>query len=149
MNDIIVEREIAGVVYKARYLGVGYSLELNNRMANEDSTLQLAEILFEEVLVSPKMEIDDFADVVAFSEVLSFLISVTQGYTGKKKLSNAKLKKRAEDNWALWRLILSNRGFDFQTVFGKPFMTPQDIKEANFALDMQIKAEKEAARKKR
>lgn len=148
MNDIIVEREIDGVIYKARYLGVGFSLSLNERMANENSSLQLAEILFREVLVSPKMEIDDFADVPAFSKVFSFLLSVTNGYTGKK-LSNAKLKRRAEENWALWRLILSNRGFDFQTVFGKSFMTPQDIKEANFALDMQIDAEKKAARKKK
>ena len=44
--------------------------------------------------------------------------------------------------------MLSERGFDFQTVFGKPFMTPQDIEEANIALDMQIEAEKKAAKRK-
>lgn len=38
--------------------------------------------------------------------------------------------------------------FDYQTVFGKPFMTPQDVEEANIALDMQIKADKQAAKKK-
>ena len=45
--------------------------------------------------------------------------------------------------------MLSDRGFDFQTVFGRPYMTPQDVMEANIALDMQIEAEKRAAKKKR
>lgn len=44
---------------------------------------------------------------------------------------------------------MSERGFDFNTVFGRPYMTPLDIEEANMALDMQIKAEKEAAKRKR
>lgn len=147
MNDIIVEQEIDGVIYKARYLGVGYSMSLKDRLIKENSSFQLADILFNEVLVSPKMEIDDFADVTAFSKVFSFLLSVVHGNTGKK-LSNARLKKRAiEENWALWRLVLS--GVSFQAVFGKPFMTLQDIKEANFALDAKLKAEKEAIRKKK
>ena len=38
--------------------------------------------------------------------------------------------------------------FDYQTVFGKPFMTPQDVEEANIALDLQIKADKAAMKKK-
>lgn len=37
---------------------------------------------------------------------------------------------------------------DFQTVFGKPYMTPQDVIEANFALDMMLDAEKKAAKRK-
>lgn len=44
---------------------------------------------------------------------------------------------------------MSDRGFDFQTVFGRPYMTPLDVAEANVALDMQIEVEKRAARKKR
>lgn len=147
MNDIIVEQEIDGVIYKARYLGVGYQMSLNDRMANENSSFQLADILFDEVLVSPKMEIDDFANMTAFSKVFSFLVSVVNGNTGKK-MSNASLKRRAEqENWALWRLVFS--GVSFQAVFGKPFMTLQDVKEANYALDAKIKAEKEAIRKKK
>ena len=43
---------------------------------------------------------------------------------------------------------MSGRGFDYQTVFGKPYMTPQDVEEANAALDLQIEAEKRAAKKK-
>lgn len=49
----------------------------------------------------------------------------------------------------MWRLVLSNRGFDFQTVFGKPYMTPQDVEEANIALDLILAAEKKAVKKKR
>ena len=45
--------------------------------------------------------------------------------------------------------MLSDRGFDFQTVFGKPFMSPNDVMEANYALDMQIEAEKRAAKSKK
>lgn len=43
--------------------------------------------------------------------------------------------------------MLSDRGFDYQTVFGKPYMTPQDVMEANIALDLQLEAEKRAAKK--
>jgi hypothetical protein len=67
----------------------------------------------------------------------------------EKHLSRAQLKQRAKSNWALWRLVLSERGFDYKTVFGRPMMTPQDVAEANYALDMQIEAEKRAAKKKR
>ena len=67
----------------------------------------------------------------------------------ERKLTKTQLRKRAESNWNLWRLVLSDRGFDYQTVFGKPFMSPQDVDEANIALDMQIEAEKRAAKKKR
>lgn len=45
--------------------------------------------------------------------------------------------------------MLSDRGFDFQTVFGRPCMTPQDVAEANIALDMQLEAEKRAAKTKK
>lgn len=48
----------------------------------------------------------------------------------------------------MWRLVVSDRGFDYSTVFGKPYMTPDDIMEANFALDMQYEAERKAIKKK-
>lgn len=44
---------------------------------------------------------------------------------------------------------MAGRDFDFQTVFGKPFMTPEDVEKANIALDLQLEAEKEAVKKKR
>lgn len=39
--------------------------------------------------------------------------------------------------------------FDYQTVFGRPYMTPRDIAEANAALDIQIEEENKAAKRKR
>lgn len=48
----------------------------------------------------------------------------------------------------MWRLVLADRGLDFQTVFGQPYMTPNDVMEANYALDMQIAAEKRATKKR-
>lgn len=50
------------------------------------------------------------------------------------------------NNWNAWRLVMAQRGFDYQTVFY--FMTPQEIDEANIALDIQIEAEKKALKKK-
>lgn len=44
--------------------------------------------------------------------------------------------------------MVCDRGFDYRTVFGKPYMTPQDVEEANIALDLQIEAEKRAMKKK-
>lgn len=44
---------------------------------------------------------------------------------------------------------MSEKGFDYQTVFGKPYMTPQDVLEANIALDLQQESEKKAMKKKR
>lgn len=64
-------------------------------------------------------------------------------------MTQAQLRQRAKSNWNLWRLVLSERGFDYQTVFGRPFMSPNDVMEANYALDMQIEAEKRAAKMKR
>lgn len=43
---------------------------------------------------------------------------------------------------------MSGRGFDWCAVFGKPYMTPQDIEEANIALEIQLEAEKKAMKKK-
>lgn len=43
---------------------------------------------------------------------------------------------------------MSEKGFDYQTVFGKPYMTPQDVLEANIALDIQLEIERKAMKKK-
>ena len=44
------------------------------------------------------------------------------------------LNKRVRENWACWRLILSDCHFDYNTVFFQ--MTPQQIEEANIAIDI-------------
>ncbi len=147
MNNII-GKEIDGVLYKARFMGVAFSIELNEKLENNTASYEIAEILFSEVLVSPKIEIDDFADMETYLRVFDFLLDVASGNFGKP-IRKSRLKKRARDNWSLWRLIFGSDGaIDYQTVFGKSYMTPQDIIEANYALDMKIEAEKKAARKR-
>ena len=39
--------------------------------------------------------------------------------------------------------------FTYQEVFGRPFMTLQDVEEANIALEIQSEAEKRAAKRKK
>lgn len=147
MNNII-EKEIDGVSYKARYKGVAFSIELNEKIEDDTASYEIAEILFSEVLVSPKIEIDDFADMDTYLKVFEFLFDVANGDFGKP-MRKSRLKQRARDNWSLWRLIFGSEGaISYQTVFGKSYMTPQDIIEANYALDMKIEAEKKAARKR-
>ena len=142
------QKEIDGILYKARFKGISFSLFLDEQLENGITKLQLAEILFNEILVSPKISIDDFSDINSFYKVLNFLINVALGINGKKQ-STAKLKRKVDENWAYWRLVLSGRGFDYATVFGKPFMTPQDVKEANIALNRQIETEKNAIKSKK
>ena len=55
------------------------------------------------------------------------------------KRSKSQLEQRVLNNWGAWRLVLSDRGFTFTEVFHN--MTPQEIDEANIALNRQIEAE--------
>lgn len=43
-------------------------------------------------------------------------------------------------------MVTEGRGFDFRTVFGRDYMSPDDVRRANIALDIQIEAEKRAAK---
>ncbi len=50
-------------------------------------------------------------------------------------------------NWQLWRLVLSDAGFDYQTVFY--CMTREEIEEANAALDLQIEVQEKRIEEER
>ena len=147
MNNIF-EKEIDGVLYKAQFKGIAFSKELMDNANENNSHYQFGKILFEEVLISPKIGIDDFADIDAYNKVYDFLLNVAMG-TAKKIPSKSKLKKKVEKEWGLWALVLSDGSFDYSTVFGKPFMTPQDVEEANIALKLKYEAEKKAAKSKK
>lgn len=148
--DNIIEKEIDGVIYTARYRGMAYAIELSERIEENTETYRLAEILFREILVSPRIEIDDLPSMETYTKVFDFLLDTANGEGFGKKLSKSKLKRKARDNWSLWRLIFDSEGaLDYTAVFGKPFMSPQDVIEANFALDMVIDARKKAAKKRR
>ena len=47
----------------------------------------------------------------------------------------------------MWRLVLSDTGLDYNTVFHQ--MTPDEINEANIALDDFLKAQQNASKKGR
>lgn len=147
----IIKKTINGVEYKAVWRGMAYTIECMEKCKIKGTDIlspdKLSEIVFDNIIVSPKVSVDDFGDMETFSEVFEFGKSVLLG-TFEKEKTKSQLKKRATENWNLWRLVLSERGFDFRTVFGKPYMTPNDILEANIALEMQIEAEKKAAKKK-
>lgn len=146
----IFKKCIDGVLYRAQFKGMAFAKELVDMCEdNKVSHLDISNVLFGEILVSPKIDIDDFDDIGAYTRVFNFLYNVAIGRFTEKHPSKAKLRMEVEEEWALWRLVLSESGFDFPTVFGKPFMTPRDIEKANIALDIKIDAEKKAAKRKR
>lgn len=44
------------------------------------------------------------------------------------------------ENWGAWRLVLSDGGFDYRTVFHG--MSIEEIEDANMALDIMLEARK-------
>lgn len=68
--------------------------------------------------------------------------------TFETRLTESQLKTKVRADWDKWRLVTSDRGFTWSAVFGKPYMTPQDVAKANIALNMQYEAEKKAMKKK-
>lgn len=62
----------------------------------------------------------------------------------EKKLTKEQLKEIVKSNWALYRLVFA--GFDYNTVFYQ--MTPREIEMANIALDIKIKQEERALKKR-
>lgn len=145
--DYIAEKEIDGIVYRAKFKGMAFALSVEDAFENNKSQLKISELLFREILISPKVTIDDFADFETLFQVREFLSDVATGNFFIKDLNRGQLKSKVKEDWGMWRLVMSEK-FDFQTVFGKPFMTPQDILEANTALDLQLEAEKRAMKKK-
>lgn len=140
-----VEKEIDGIVYQAKFNGMAFSLDLEEKEQNGIDQLQLSNILFREVLVSPKVTVDDFDNVTSFLRVQKFLLQVAHGETGKR-INKAKTKRDVEEHWAMYRLLHSGYGYDYNTVFHQ--MTPQEILAANIALDIQRDADKKAAKSK-
>lgn len=57
------------------------------------------------------------------------------------------LKQAAKSKWKLWRLVFSDGGFDYSTVFHR--MTMDEVDEANAALDIYSDKLKKAMKKKK
>ena len=148
----IVEKTIGGIVYRAQYKGLAFSSQLQDRCETEDGKrllqYDIARALFDEVLVSPKVTIDDFDSYSDFDEVYNFLFDVARGELGEKKRSRARLKREVLDDWACWRLIYCDMAnFTYDEVFNR--MTPLEIEKANIALDIvQAEIKKQTKKKK-
>lgn len=50
--------------------------------------------------------------------------------------TKAQKRKRVNETWKWWRLVLSDGGFDYNTVFHQ--MTEEEVDLANIALDIAI-----------
>ncbi|MHA7580397.1 hypothetical protein ACX12E_08360 [Paenibacillus vandeheii] len=60
-------------------------------------------------------------------------------------LSKSKARERATQNWALWRLLLSDMSITYSDLDN---MDPDDIAEANAALDIHIEQQKKNEKRK-
>lgn len=142
----IVEKEIDGVLYKAAFVDVAYAESLDEQFRNSKSSLSLGRKLFKDVLISPKVDIDDFDDMESYTRVRDFLLEVARG-DFQRETRNSKLKQKVRSQWSMWRLVYCDlANFTYDEVFHK--MTPQEIEEANIALDM-VQAELKKNMKKK
>jgi hypothetical protein len=142
---MLISREINGVKYTARYLGIKYAFRVQEECSIEGTEQLnielLAQRLFDEVIVEPKgLKIEDFDE---YNQPLNALLAVIDFAKdvmingGDKRLTKVQSKERVKRDWAMWRLILSDiANFDYYYVFNQ--MTPQEIKEANIAIDIAI-----------
>ncbi len=131
-----IKKTINGVEYTAVWNGILQSEKMMKECTVNGnlSVYRLAEKVFSQVIINPKISIDDFADRSSFYDVLDFGVSVLQGDFGEKKSKGA-LKKDVMNHWGAWRLIYCDMAnFDYNTVFNE--MTPQEIEKANIALDI-------------
>ena len=140
-----VSKIIHDVKYTAQFKGVEYAKKVEKECSVEGckrlDRLKFADILFREVFVEPKgLDLDYFDKYEdpysVFCEVLDFGNDVINGIT-EPKISRSKAEKRVRENWAMWRLVLSDMGnFTYDYVFHQ--MTPQEIQEANIAMDIAL-----------
>lgn len=135
MNNI-VSKCIDGVLYKAQFKGVAFASNIDTKYRDDKSSVELGDILFSEVLISPEIDDPDefFEDLDSYTRVRDFLWKVANG-TYEKKKGKVFLKKKVEKDWGAWRLVFTDlANFTYDEVFRR--MTPQEIEEANIALDI-------------
>jgi hypothetical protein len=146
MNNI-VEKEIDGIVYKASFRGMAYAYSLYEKYQEKGRNLARDNELFREILVSPKVGIDDFSDITSYSKVRDFLLDVATGRYYQKHRTGG-IKDKVRNQWGCWRLIYCDMAnFTYDEVFYR--MNPQEIEEANVALDIVQEQIKKQSKKKR
>lgn len=146
MNNI-VEQKIDGIVYQATFRGMAYAYSFYEKYKGKGQNLARDRALFDEILVSPEIGIDDFTDITSYSRVRDFLLDVATGRYYQKK-SRGGSRQKVKEQWGCWRLVYCDMAnFTFEEVFYR--MNPQEIEEANIALDMvQAEIKKQSKRKR-
>ncbi|MEK4492958.1 hypothetical protein NYE44_25145 [Paenibacillus sp. FSL L8-0493] len=59
-------------------------------------------------------------------------------------ISEEEAKRRAKENWSLWRLLLSDMGITYNDLDN---MDQDDVAEANAALDIHIEQQNKQSKK--
>lgn len=136
MNKI-VEKEINGVLYKAQFKGMAYAYNLQNSLRGRMTECQLTDILFNEILLEPDINKDDFNTFEELDRVRAFLFNTALGNI-EHLPSTIKLKKQVNDEWACYRLVVNDLApIDYNIVFNQ--LTPIEIQKLNIALDKVYK----------
>ena len=144
--DKIVEREIDGTLYKARFRGMAYAFTLRDLIRGGISESRLTDILFTEILATDGIDKDDFPDFEALDRVRAFLLNTAMGNI-EPHISKTKLKKQVNDEWACYRLVVNDISpIDYNIVFNQ--LTPIEIEKLNIALDRVYKEIKRQSKKK-
>ena len=92
-NFYSVKKEINGTTYTAQFNGISAALEaIDNTYiegTNNTSMKKLSKYLLENVIVDPKVSVDDFESMDEFNEVIAFAREVMQGDFRDKKDTGA------------------------------------------------------------
>lgn len=131
-----IKKVINGVEYVAEWKGLAFS---NARLeackvkgSNRMNKTKLANVFFNELLISPKIGIDDINDMKQLHEILKFAQSILEGTYDDT--SKAELSIEVDNEWAAYRLVFCEfANYTEDYVFN--VMTPKQIKKANIALD--------------
>lgn len=134
-----IKKTINGIEYTAVYRGMKVCNEILHLCVADEKTgrlahEKLANAVFNEVITSPKVNIDDFENLESYDKVIRFGKSILTGDFEEHK-SKSQLQREVEQEWDGWRLVFNDiSNFTYEEVFYE--MTPQEIAKANIALNI-------------
>ncbi len=76
------KKEIDGVTYTAQFNGISECLKMFDECKDSNgniNNLELGEYVCENVIVDPKVKIDDFEDITTYNKVVKWGLNVAQG----------------------------------------------------------------------
>ena len=81
-NFYIRKKEIDGVTYTAQFNGISEFLKMIDECKDangNNSPLELGEYICENIIVDPKIKIDDFENLDTYNKVIKWGLNVAQG----------------------------------------------------------------------